>query len=122
MNRAIGAARESLTDHLRGPRRPGRAYDHFPALLFLEAERLLERVGVGLVQLEAGVVVPDPGLGVVDPQLPFTGDDLLDADSYFHNNECAGRILVEPLEQQRPVRAAEAERIRERIARSPPHA
>ena len=59
---AIGAARQRLADHLRRARRPGRADDDLAAVLLLEPQRLFERVGVGLVELEAGVLVADPGL------------------------------------------------------------
>ena len=62
MNGAIGAARERFADHLRDARRPGRADDDFAAVLLLEPQRLFERVGVRLVQLEAGVLLADPGL------------------------------------------------------------
>src|SRR6185436_19520221 len=82
---AIGAARQRLADHLGDARRPGRADDHFAAVLLLEPERLLERVGVGLVHLEAGVLVADPGFVVVEAGLPLAGGDLLDADGNFHS-------------------------------------
>ena len=82
---AVGAARERLADDLRR-RAPGRREhdDHFPAVLLLQPQRLFERVGVGLVQLEAGVLIADPGLLVVDAHLPLARHDLLDADGDFH--------------------------------------
>ena len=65
-------------------RRPGRNDDDLAAVLFLEPQRLLERVRVRLVQLPARVLITDPGLRVVDADLPLTGDDLFDADGDFH--------------------------------------
>ena len=84
VNRAIGAARQRLANHLRDARRPGRADDHFAAVLLLQPQRFLERVGVGLVHLEAGVLVANPGLVVVQAGLPLAGGHLLDADGDFH--------------------------------------
>ena len=65
VDRAVGAARQRLAQHLRDARGPGRADDHFAAVLFLEPQRLLERVGVGLVHLVAGVLLANPGSRVV---------------------------------------------------------
>ena len=65
---AVGAARERLANHLRGARGPGRADHDLAAVLLLEAQRLFERVGVGLVQLEAGVLVANPRLRLVHPR------------------------------------------------------
>ena len=62
VDRAIGAAGERLTNHLRRARRAGGADHDLAAVLLLEPQRLLERVRVGLVQLEAGVGVADPRL------------------------------------------------------------
>ena len=45
---------------------PAETDDHFAALLLLEAQRLFERVGVRLVQLEAGVPIADPRPRLVD--------------------------------------------------------
>ena len=60
-------------------------HDHdFAAVLLLEPQRLFERVGVRLVHLEAGVLIADPGLRVVEAGLPLAGGDLLDADGNFH--------------------------------------
>ena len=84
VDRAIGAAGQRLANHLRRARRAGRADDDLAAVLLLQPQRFLERVGVGLVQLEAGVLVADPGLLIVDAQLPLARDDLLDADGNFH--------------------------------------
>jgi len=53
-------------------------------VLFLEAQRFLERVGIGLVQLEARVGVANPGAAVGDAQLPLARHDLLDAHGDFH--------------------------------------
>src|SRR5215204_189101 len=84
MDRAIGAAGERLANHLRGARGARTADHDLAALLLLEAQRFLERVGIRLVQFEAGVGVANPRLLIVDAQLPFTGDDLFYADGYFH--------------------------------------
>ena len=84
VNRAIGAARQRFAQHLGDPRRAGRADDDLAALLFLETQRLLERVGVRLVHLVAGVLVADPGAVVVQARLPVAGRDLFDADGDFH--------------------------------------
>jgi hypothetical protein len=81
---AIGPARQRLAQHLRGARRAGRADDDLAAVLLLEAQRFFERVGVRLVQLEAGVLVADPRARVVDAQLPLAGDNLFDAHGDFH--------------------------------------
>ena len=62
VQRAIRAARERLADHLLHARRPGRADDHLAAVLLAQAQRLLERVGVGLVHLVADVLFADPVL------------------------------------------------------------
>ena len=80
----IRAAGERLTDHLRRPGRPCRYDDHLAGVFFLETKRLLERIGIRLVQFEARVLIPDPGPGVVDPHLVFAGHDLFDANSYLH--------------------------------------
>ena len=84
VDRAVGAARQRLADDLRDARRPGRADDHLAAVLLLQPQRLFERVGVRLVHLEAGVLLADPGLGVVQARLPLAGGDLFDADGDFH--------------------------------------
>jgi hypothetical protein len=51
---AVGAAGQRLAHHLRRAGRAGRADHHLAAVLLLQAQRLFERVGVGLVELEAG--------------------------------------------------------------------
>ena len=84
MNGAIGAAGERFANHLGDPRGSCRADDHLAAVLLLEAQRFFERVGVRLVHLEAGVLIANPGLGVVQPGLPVPGGDLLDADGNLH--------------------------------------
>jgi hypothetical protein len=53
-------------------------------VLLFQPQRLFQRVGVGLDQLEAGLLVANPGLGLVDAQLPLTRDHLLDTNSNFH--------------------------------------
>ena len=86
LNRAVGAPRQRLANHLLDPRRPGRADDHFPAMLLAEPQRLLQRIGVRLVHLVADVLLADPRLVVGKPRLPLAGGDLLDANSYLHES------------------------------------
>ena len=62
VDRAVGAARERLADHLLHARRARRADDHLAAVLLAQAQRLLERVGVRLVHLVADVLLADPRL------------------------------------------------------------
>src|SRR4029450_7155046 len=89
MDGAVGAAGERLTDDLSRTGRSGRAGDNLPPVLFLQPESLFERVGIRLVQLERGIVVPDPRFAVVHAQLPFTRNDLFYADGYFHTAPAA---------------------------------
>ena len=84
VDRAVRAARQRLANHLRRTRRARREDHHFAAVLLLEPQRLFQRVGVRLVQLEAGVLIANPGLRLVDPKLPLPGDDLFDADGDLH--------------------------------------
>ena len=86
VNRTIGAAGQRLAQHLGHARRSGADDEHLTAVLLAQAQRLFERVGVGLVQLPARVSVADPGLRLVDADLPFAGDDLLDADGNSHGS------------------------------------
>jgi hypothetical protein len=82
---AIGAARERFADDLGDTRRTRRADDHVAAVLLLQTQRFLERVGVGLVHLEAGVLVANPGLVVVQARVPLAIGHLFDADGNFHD-------------------------------------
>ena len=84
MDRAIGAARQRLANHLGRTRRPGAADHDLSAVLLLQPQRFLERVGVRLIQFEAGVGITNPGLLIVDAQLPLAGHDLFDAHGYLH--------------------------------------
>jgi hypothetical protein len=85
MNGAVGAPGKRLPDHLRHARGPGRHDHDLAAVLLLEPQRLLERVRVRLVQFPTGVAIPHPGLGLVDANLPLSGDNLLDRDCDFHS-------------------------------------
>ena len=58
--------------------------DDFPAVLFLQPQPFLERVGVGLVELPRRVRVTHPGLVVIDAHLPFARHHLFDADCNLH--------------------------------------
>ena len=82
---AIGAARQRLANHLADAGGAGRADDDLPTVLLLEPQRLFERIGIRLVELEAGVAVANPRAAIGDSQLPLTGDDLLDANRNFHD-------------------------------------
>ena len=84
MDGAVGAARQRLAQDLRRTCGPGRAHDHLAAMLFAKPQRLLEGVGVGLVHLEAGVLLAHGAPRLVDPRLPLAGWDLLDADGNLH--------------------------------------
>jgi hypothetical protein len=82
---AIGAAGQRLANDLGHARRTGRADDHFALMLLFQPQRLFERVGVGLVHLEAGVLLANPGLVVGQAGLPVAGRYLFDADGNFHS-------------------------------------
>src|SRR4030095_384094 len=122
----------------------GRADDDFAAVFFPKPQRLFERIGVGLVHLIAAVLFADPRLCVVEPRLPLSRRDLLDANRNFHiattftatglrdaetqRLSCTNKplrlcvsaardvkLFFVSLEHQRRIRAAEAEGIRQRI-------
>src|SRR4051794_13797098 len=84
MDGPVRTARQCLADDLGSTSGSGRTHHHFPAVLLLETQRLFERVRVRLVQLEAGVLIADPGLRLVDTKLPLPRDDLFDADGDLH--------------------------------------
>src|SRR5262249_61703512 len=86
--RPPGAGRERLATALRDAGRAGRADAPFTAVLFLQTQRFLEGVGVGLVHLEAGIRLADPGLGVVQARLPLARRHLLDTDRNLHSCGC----------------------------------
>src|SRR5688572_10679749 len=115
MNRAIGAARQRFADHLLHARRTRGAHHHFAAMLLAQAQRLFERIGVGLVHLVADVLVADPRLVVVQAWLPLARWDLFDADCDLHffqapRPSSPQALLLVAFEQQRALGAAEAER------------
>jgi hypothetical protein len=84
VNRAIGAARQRFTQHLRHARRPADTTTTSPPCFFTQPQRFFERVRVRLVQFPAGVLIAHPGLRLIDAHLPLAGDDLFDADGYYH--------------------------------------
>ena len=92
----------------------GRADHHFAAVLLLEAQALFEGVGVGLVQLEGGVLVADPGPLVVDARLPVARRDLLEADGNLHGGTLRASA-VETAQEQGGVGAAEPEGVGQRV-------
>ena len=55
-----------------------------PPCFSLQPQRLLERVGVGLVHLVADVLLAIHVLLSFETRLPLAGRDLLDADGYLH--------------------------------------
>ena len=87
VNRPVGSPRERFTDDLLHARRAGRAHDDFPAVLLAKPQRLFQRVGIGLVQLVAGILLADPRPALVQTRLPLTGGNLLDADGDLHGNQ-----------------------------------
>ncbi len=60
VNRAVRAFGQRFADGLRGALRTGAQHDHFAAVLFFQLQRLFERVGVRLIDLEAQVGFLDP--------------------------------------------------------------
>ena len=87
VNRPVRSARERFTDDLLHARRTGGADDDFAVVLLAKTQRLFQRVGVGLVQLVAGILLADPRPRVVQARLPLAGWDLLDADGNLHGNQ-----------------------------------
>ena len=93
VNRAVGAAGQRFADHLLHARRAGRADHHFAAVLLAQAQRLFERVGVGLVHLVADVLLANPRLVVVQARLPLARGHLLDANGNFHDRQPLSNLL-----------------------------
>src|SRR5262249_3231095 len=81
---------KSLTKHLRASRWSGRAHDNLTAMLLTQAERFFERVCIRLVHLEACILLANSTTRVVDPRLPLTRRNLLDADSDLHASIVCG--------------------------------
>ena len=84
MNRAVGPARQRFAEHLSRSSGSGRADHDFPAMLLAQPQRLLERVRVGLVHLEAGVLFANRPSALVDARLPLARGHLFEADSNLH--------------------------------------
>src|SRR5258707_568481 len=78
----IGALGESFLDGLLHAFGAERERDDFAAVLFLQAKRFFERVGVGLVHFEADVRLFDPVAG--DGERSVLGGNLFDADENVH--------------------------------------
>ena len=124
---AVGAFGQRFADGLRGARRAGAEGDHFAAVLLLELQGFFQGVGVRLVDLVGEIGFLDPLAGGGDAQLRIARGNLLDGNDNFHreyqdqNNAsaviCADLcvFLLEPLEDQAPVRAAEAEAVGKRV-------
>ena len=63
-----------------------------PQCCSLSRKRLLKRIGVRLVHLEACVTIADPGFRFAHAQRPLPGHDLFDAHGDFHGfDEGTGR-------------------------------
>jgi hypothetical protein len=96
VNGAVGPAGQRLAQHLRDARGPGGHGNDFAAVFLTQPQRLFERVGVGLVQLPAGVAVPDPGFRLVDAHLPLARHHLLDTDGDLHSYLFIRRVPLVP--------------------------
>src|SRR6478672_5010739 len=84
MNGAIGAAGQRLAQDLRDTHGTSGQHDDFPAVPFFEPQSFFECVRVRLVELPTRVVIANPRAGLVYANMPFTRDDLLDADGDLH--------------------------------------
>ncbi len=84
MQRPIGAFGERLAYGLRSARGPGAQRHHFAAALLLKLQGFFERVGVGLVDLEAEIGFLNPAAAGVHSQLRVADRYLLYADDYLH--------------------------------------
>src|SRR5262245_6456615 len=80
----VRPAGQRLAQHLRRSRRSGRAHDDLSAVFLAKPEGLFERVCVGLVHFERGVLLANATPALVDARLPFARGNLLDADGDFH--------------------------------------
>ena len=87
---AIGAARQRFAQRLGTRAGPAEQTMTSPAVLLLEAQGFFERVGVGLVQLEAGVPIANPRPRLVDAHRPLARDDLLETDGDLHGRALPG--------------------------------
>ena len=94
MNRAVRPACQRFPDHLGHTRGTRRTHDHLTTVLLLQTQRFLQRVGVRLVHLEAGVLILHPHSGFVDAERPLPRHDLLDAHGYFHRPVTPGEPRV----------------------------
>ncbi len=84
MDSAIRTSSKRLTEYLCASRWSGRAHDNLAAMLLTQAKRLLERVGIRLVHLEACILLTNSTTCVIDPRLPLARRNLLDADGDVH--------------------------------------
>jgi len=82
VNAAVRAFRESFFNSLLDALRAHGKRGHFPAVLFLQAQRFFERVAVRLVHFEADVGFLDPVSG--DGQRGVFRGNLIDAHDNFH--------------------------------------
>src|SRR6516165_9662199 len=84
VNTPVRALRQCLFDGLFHTLRSEGQSDHFPAVLFLKAEGLLQSVAIGLVHLEADVRFLDPVSG--NRQRRIFCRHLLDAHDNVHGS------------------------------------
>ena len=86
MNGAVGALGQRLANGLGGARRSAAQNHHLAAVLLFELETFFQRVGVGLIDLVAQLVLGDPEPGRVDPQGRVTRGNLLDGHHNLHTS------------------------------------
>ena len=84
MDSAVRAFRQGFLDDLLGPLRAHGKRHHLAAMLFLQAQRLLQREAIRLVHLEADVGLANPRAAFGDVQRRILGRNLLDANGDFH--------------------------------------
>ena len=84
VNAAVGALGESFLDGLLGALRTHRNRDDFAAVLFLQAQRFFERVGIRLVGFKSDVGFANPRAAIDNRERRIFGGNLLDANADFH--------------------------------------
>ena len=85
MDRAIGALGQRLAQHLLRARRAGGNDDDFAAVLFFLAQRLFQRVGVGLVHF-VGDIFANPRPALIQLERGVFLRDLLHAHQDLHRS------------------------------------
>jgi len=95
---SVGPLGERFAQRGGGPRRAGGHGHHLSPVLFLEPQRLFERVGVRLVHLEGQAIVAHPCRALVKADHGVPRHDLLNADKDIHGAE--GSAASMPPKQQ----------------------